>query len=64
MPPFGAHTVFCDIQKDKGWLCDRVGSAMLEKQVSDESPGAAQPRIDLVCRLRHATRSAKQPFEK
>jgi len=37
---------------------------MLAEQVSDESPGAALLLTDLVCRLRDATRSAKQFFEK
>lgn len=64
MPPFGAPTVCRDIERDAGWRSDRLGSAMLAKQVSDESPGAALLLIDLVCRLQHATRSAKQPLEK
>ncbi len=64
MPPCGAPTVYRDIEKDAGWRCDRLGSAMITEQVSDESPGAALPLIDLVCGLRHATHTAKQPFDK
>jgi len=64
MPPCGAHTAYHNIQRHMYRRSDRLGSAMLAEQVSDESPGAAPLLIDLVCRLRHATRLARQLFEK